>query len=80
MRHWSYLTNNQENIFLTFETCEYFDKMKMNYKELDAFEFFHQFEGFTKIFISTKNPTDHPIDDKLFELTFSKCTKPTNLE
>ena len=28
---WSYLTNNQENKFLTFETCEYFDKMKLDY-------------------------------------------------
>ena len=74
---WSYLTNNQENKFLTFETCEYFDKMKLDYEELDNFDFFNQFEGFTKIFISTKNPTEQP--DKLFELTFSKGTKPTNL-
>ena len=71
-RYWSYLTNNQQNEFLTFESHEDLDKMKLDYEQLITFEFFTQFEGFTKIFISNKSPTDNPIDDKLFELNFLK--------
>ena len=75
MAYWSYLTNNQEDIFLTFETHEYFDRMKFDYEQLNTFDFFNQFEGFTKIFVSSKNPTNNPCSDKLFEVNFHNARK-----
>jgi hypothetical protein len=69
-QYWSYLTNKQENNFLTFESHTDIEKMKSDYAELVEFNFFNSFEGYSKIFISNKNPVDNPIETKLFELNF----------
>ena len=68
-RYWSYLTNKQNQI-LAFETQTDLEKMKSDYDSLIKFNFFSQFEGYTKIFVSDKNPAENPIDNKLFELNF----------
>lgn len=68
-QYWSYLTN-KKNELLTFESHSNFDKMKSDINELNKFEFFDQFKGFTKIFISSKNPIDNPLSENLYELNF----------
>ncbi len=65
--YWSYLTNNA-NELLTFESHNNLKKMSSDYNELIAFKFFTQFQGFTKIFVSNKSPSENPETSKLFEL------------
>lgn len=67
-QYWSYLTNKQ-NQLLTFESHCNLEKMKSDYDELTKCKFFNQFQGFTTIFVSDRNPTDKPIEGKLFELS-----------
>ncbi len=68
--YWSYLTNDANQI-LTFESHDDLNKMSSDYNELVAFGFFKQFEGFTKIIVSNKNPIENPLANKLFELDFA---------
>ena len=67
--YWSYLINDNNEV-LTFETNKDINKMVSDYNELIGLKFFSQFVGYTKIFISNKNPQENPITNKLFELVF----------
>lgn len=66
-QYWSYLTN-KKNELLTFESHSNIEKMKSDLNELNEFKFFDQFEGFNKIFISSKNPISNPLNEKLYEI------------
>lgn len=70
-KYWSYLTNQKKEI-LALETSDNIDKMKNDYVELIKSNFFEQFNGFTKIFISSKNPVNKPSEFIEFEITFDK--------
>jgi hypothetical protein len=66
-QYWSYLTN-KKNELLTFESHFNLEKMKSDLIDLNKFEFFDQFKGFDKVFISSKNPIDNPLSEKLYEI------------
>jgi hypothetical protein len=65
--YWSYLTNGKNEI-LTFESHDNYEKMVQDCAELANWNYFEQFVGFNRIFVSSKNPTENPIGNKLFEL------------
>jgi hypothetical protein len=68
-QYWSYLTNHQ-NELLTLESHFNLEKMICDIDELNKFKFFDQFEGFNKIFISSKNPVNNPLNEKLYEIKY----------
>jgi hypothetical protein len=70
-KYWSYLTNKNNEI-LALETSDNIDKMKSDYVELIKSNFFDQFSGFTKIFISSKNPVNKPSEFIQFEIAFAQ--------
>jgi|LauGreDrversion4_2_1035121.scaffolds.fasta_scaffold2221781_1 hypothetical protein len=65
--YWTYLTNSK-NELLTLESNNNLEKMIQGYHELVETEFFKQFDGFDKLFISDKNYLENPLTKKLFEI------------